>query len=113
MDGNKDSELLDTPSFRPLQDAVEECSKIVVLDCNYKDTISDDTTSCSKKAKSTSDDVPSQAAAATPTSFSLFDMMDAQKGAFDLPPRVMAYQILEAYELEQSGKSNDVFRLLI
>ena len=97
-----------TPSFSRLQDAVEECSKIVVVDCNYKDT-SVDSTCCSKKAKNTSenDTTPSKAAAA-PTSFSLFDMMDAQKGAFALPPRVMAYQVLEAYEREQkSGKSNE------
>ena len=104
--GNKDSGL--APSFHLLQDAVEECSKIVVVDGNYKDTNGDnDTTSCSKKAKSTSDDdvPPSQASA--PTSFSLFDIMDAQNGSFALPPRVMAYQVLEAYEREQSNKSNE------
>jgi len=101
--GNEDGMV---PSIRLLQDAVEECSKIVIVDCNYKDTTGDDTTSCSsKKVKSTSeDDTPSKASA--PTSFSLFDMMDAQKGAFSLPPRVMAYQVLETYEREQkSGKS--------
>ena len=101
--GNEDGMV---PSIRLLQHSVEECSKIVVVEGNYTDTNGDDK-SCCKKTESTSDDTtPSQTAA--PTSFSLFDMMDAQKGSFALPPRVMAYQILEAYEREQkSGKSNE------
>ena len=107
MDNDKAANRL-APSFRLLQDAGEECSKIVVVDGNYKNTNGDNTTSCSKKAKSTSDDTITSKAAAAPASFSLFDMMDAQKGAFTLPPRVMAYQVLEAYEREQkSGKSNE------
>ena len=57
-----------------------------------------DNVAASKKAKN-----PKAPAAAAPTSFSLFDMLDSQKGGgFSLPPRIMAHQIIEMYQREKN-----------
>ena len=86
-----------------LQDAVEQCSVIAIIADGYDasggcDAMTHDTKKAQLPNNNSDDDTPS--AAAAPTSFSLFDMLDAQKGGFNLPPRVMAYQIIEAYERE-------------
>ena len=101
------NELVDMSQVHLLENSVEQCSTIAVVDGGGGDTtydVEDNDVSSSKKAKVPDVAAPSPSPApAPPTSFSLFDMLDAQKGAFALPPRIMAYQIIEAYEREQNN----------
>ncbi|KAL9183171.1 hypothetical protein ACHAXT_004958 [Thalassiosira profunda] len=92
-------ELGEAPSFRALQGVAEGASShLSAIVGNNSDVAT------SKKAK-----VPAAAAAPAPapaaTSFSLFDMLDAQKGAFALPPRITAQKVIDAHAREQNTES--------
>ena len=101
------NELVDMSQVHLHEYSIEQCSTIAVVDGGGGDTtydVEDNDVSSSKKAKVPDVAAPSPSPApAPPTSFSLFDMLDAQKGAFALPPRIMAYHIIEANECEQNN----------
>jgi len=98
---NAANELMGSPSFRLVQDAVEECSFQLpaAAPSSTAGKEDDKVVANNKKAKIPESSTPS----AAPASFSLFDMMDSQKGAFALPPRIMAYQIIETYQREKNS----------
>ena len=84
--------LAESTSFRFLQEAVQQCNTSL----SEEDTSG--TSNDSNKKPKTPD-----ATKAKPTSFSLFDMLDQQKGGFVLPPRITAYKVIEAHQREKDG----------
>ena len=103
--------LMESTSFKLLSDAVECCSLQLPPENNDHDNMSN------KRAKqnepnqvhimedaATDTTAASPPHAADPTSFSLFDLLDSQKGGagFALPPRITAQKIIEAYQREQN-----------
>ncbi|KAL3803075.1 hypothetical protein ACHAWO_010641 [Cyclotella atomus] len=77
--------------------------KGLVQDCNTSLNEKSDSNGASNKRPNTPD--PPKAA---PKSFSLFDMLDQQKGGFALPPRITAYKVIESYQRElNNGISDD------
>lgn len=95
------NELLESSSFRQLQDAVEQCSlQLPPGPTSFADV--DGTANKRAKTPESSASPVTAPAPAAPTSFSLFDMLDAQKGGgFTLPPRIMAYKVIETYQSEK------------
>eukprot|EP00986_Skeletonema_menzelii_P012199 scaffold6619_cov146-Skeletonema_menzelii.AAC.5 len=62
-----------------------------------------------EEASATTTNKPPEAAGGA-TSFSLFDLMDSQKGAFTIPPRIMAQQVIDADQRDNTiamNNSND------
>jgi hypothetical protein len=88
--------LVESPSFRVIQGVVRDCNASL----NKEDCISNEVSN--KRPKTP--DPPKETA---PKSFSLFDMLDQQKGGFALPPRITAYKVIEARQREQLD-NNDV-----
>jgi hypothetical protein len=81
--------LAKSPSFRVIQGVVQDCNASL----NKEDCLSNEASN--KRAKTP--DPPKEAA---PKSFSLFDMLDQQKGGFALPPRITAYKVIKAHQRE-------------
>ena len=84
--------LTDSSSFQALQDVVEKCYA-KKLDASNKRP----------------NDAPDQPKVTT-TSFSLFDILDQQKAAFTLPPRITAAQVIDAHQREKRdvcGQTNN------
>ncbi|KAL7532256.1 hypothetical protein ACHAXR_009448 [Thalassiosira sp. AJA248-18] len=103
-------ELMELPSFQLLQHAVEECSlqlSATSMLAADEESSGDRIMARSKKAKIP--DTPPAAATTAPTSFSLFDLLDSQKGGaslFALPPRIMAHQIIETQGNKTASDNN-------
>lgn len=86
--------LMESSLFQSLQISVRECNASLSQEGN--------SSSESNKRSTT----PEQSNAA-PTSFSLFDLLDQQKGAFALPPRITADMVIDAYQRETGEASNE------
>ena len=106
---NAANRLAETSAFQLVQSIVEECSlKLGPSEMSGHDN----EVMASKKAKIPAEAEESAAPAPAPKSFSLFDMLDSQKtggggGSIfaSLPPRIMAYQVIEAREHEKKQNS--------
>ena len=103
--------LTSSQPFQQLEDAVRNCSfpstSALESPSLGEKGVNDDAELASKKQKTLE-------STSAPTSFSLFDLMDSQKCAFAIPPRITAYQIIEAHKRDldetrvlQSSNKND------
>ncbi len=88
--------MLRSQPFRMLERVVQDCSA-QITSLSSADAEGEREPSSSNTKKSKKPEAPTKSA---PTSFSLFDMMDAQKGAFVVPPRITANHVIEAYKRE-------------
>ena len=96
--------LMGSPAYQQIHAEIKHCSPSLLVSCNENQKATDEDRSegsISNKKSKESIDAMNKPAAAT-TSFSLFDLMDSQKGAFTLPPRIMAHQIINAYQRDSS-----------
>jgi len=97
------TKLMGTPAFQQINAQIRECPLSLLLPSNQTTSVNnrseDDITiigSSNKKSREESTAAANNKPAAAATSFSLFDLMDSQKGAFVLPPRIMAQQVIDA-----------------
>ena len=106
------AKLMDTVAFQQMNVQIQECPLLSSLLLPSSSTTTqtvgkretDDKHRSNKKSREESpsatatDNKPpaAPAAAVATTSFSLFDLMDSQKGTFTIPPRITAQQIIEA-----------------
>ncbi|KAK1739899.1 hypothetical protein QTG54_009658 [Skeletonema marinoi] len=96
------TKLMGTPAFQQINAQIRECPLSLLLPSNQTTSVNnrsdDDITiigSSNKKSREESTAAANNNKPAA-TSFSLFDLMDSQKGAFVLPPRIMAQQVIDA-----------------
>lgn len=106
-------EVIGTPSFRMLRGAVGECSSRLRLRPASPATASSDAAGGeSESAEAGIGTTPrAEAPALAPASFSLFDMLDSGGGAFALPPRITAHQVIEAHRRE--GNAGDTVAMSV
>eukprot|EP00985_Skeletonema_marinoi_P018875 scaffold10678_cov130-Skeletonema_marinoi.AAC.12 len=91
------TKLMGTPAFQQINAQIRECPLSLLLPSNQTTSVNnrseDDGSNKKSREESTAAANNNKPAA---TSFSLFDLMDSQKGAFVLPPRIMAQQVIDA-----------------
>jgi hypothetical protein len=104
----KVAELMDLPAYRQHVEAqIQECPLSLLFPSKQQLTVSEKSTVDSSTA--TIAKKKSAAAASSSTSFSLFDLMDSQKGVWfsTLPPRIMAQQVIDAQQQQQNQLQSD------
>eukprot|EP00984_Skeletonema_dohrnii_P022144 scaffold11256_cov80-Skeletonema_dohrnii-CCMP3373.AAC.4 len=93
------TKLMGTPAFQQINAQIRECPLSLILPSKQTTSVNnsseDDRSNKKSRDESTAAANNNKPAAAT-TSFSLFDLMDSQKGSFMLPPRIMAQQVIDA-----------------
>jgi len=98
------TKLMGTPAFQQINAQVRECPLSLILPSKQTTTSvnnrsENDITIIGSNKKSREESTAAASnnkPAAAATSFSLFDLMDSQKGSFMLPPRIMAQQVIDA-----------------
>eukprot|EP00984_Skeletonema_dohrnii_P028654 scaffold18707_cov80-Skeletonema_dohrnii-CCMP3373.AAC.5 len=96
------TKLMGTPAFQQINAQIRECPLSLILPSNQTTSVNnrseDDITmiGSNKKSREGSAAASNNKPATATTSFSLFDLMDSQKGSFMLPPRIMAQQVIDA-----------------
>mmetsp|Transcript_25976 Transcript_25976/g.52112 ORF Transcript_25976/g.52112 Transcript_25976/m.52112 type:complete len:550 (+) Transcript_25976:48-1697(+) len=91
------TKLMGTPAFQQINAQIRECPLSLLLPSNQTTSVNNrsEDDGSNKKSREESTAAANNNKPAT-TSFSLFDLMDSQKGAFMLPPRIMAQQVIDA-----------------